>query len=62
MKKKPLIVGNWKMNLTLREGVEFARSLSERIRENSNIICGICPPFVFLNDICKILKIAISML
>ncbi|HHT9106260.1 MAG TPA: triose-phosphate isomerase [Candidatus Wujingus californicus] len=56
MKKKPLIVGNWKMNLTLREGIEFARSLRERISENSNIICGICPPFVFLNDICKILK------
>ncbi len=49
-------MGNWKMNLTLREGGEFAHSLRERISDNSNIICGISPPYVFLNDICKILK------
>lgn len=56
MKKKPFIVGNWKMNLTLMEGVEFAKSLKSVLCYESKIICGICPPFVFLKDICRVLE------
>lgn len=56
MIKKPFIVGNWKMNLTLREGVEFAKSLRSSLNDRNEVICGICPSFVFLNDICKVLK------
>lgn len=56
MKKKPFILGNWKMNLTLVEGVEFAKSLRSAVCDESGIICGICPPFVFLKDICLILE------
>lgn len=44
------------MNLTLREGAEFAKSLRNSLNGRSEIICGICPSFVFLKDICKILE------
>jgi len=49
-------VGNWKMNLTLMEGVEFAKSLRNSLNDRNEAICGICPPFVFLKDICKVLE------
>ena len=56
MVKKPFIVGNWKMNLTLVEGVEFAQFLRNSLSNSNKVICGICPPFVFLRDICKVLE------
>lgn len=54
--KKPFIVGNWKMNLTLKQGVEFARLLKNGLKGKREVLCGICPSFVFLSEICKILE------
>lgn len=56
MVKKPFVVGNWKMHLTLKEGVEFAKSLKSHLYGKDEVICGICPSFVFLKDICSILE------
>lgn len=56
MVKRPFIVGNWKMNLTLKEGVEFARQLKNNLGARRDVICGICPPFVFLKDVCLVLE------
>lgn len=56
MEKKPFIVGNWKMNLTLEEGVEFAKSLRKSLQNKNEIISGICPPFTFLKDISRVLE------
>ena len=44
------------MNLTLAEGVEFAKSLRNNLYGKNETICGICPPFIFMKDICKILE------
>jgi triosephosphate isomerase (TIM) len=52
--KKPLIIGNWKMNLTCAEAVEFAQSLRKQLSTTNKIVCGICPSFIFLKDICTI--------
>lgn len=56
MVKRPFIVGNWKMNLTLKEGIEFATQLKKNLGARKDVICGICPPFVFLKDICRVLE------
>lgn len=56
MGKKPFIVGNWKMNLTLAEGVEFARSLRKSVQGKNDVMCGICPPYVFLKDISAVIE------
>lgn len=44
------------MNLTLAEGVKFAQSLREHLNDRKDVMCGICPPFVFLKDICSVLE------
>lgn len=54
--KKPLIFGNWKMNVTLVEALEFAKSLRNSMENYHRVDCGICPSFVFLKDVCTILK------
>lgn len=54
-RKKPLVVGNWKMNLTCSEAVEFTQSLRKQLNTTNKIICGISPSFIFLKDICTIL-------
>jgi len=56
MRKKPFIVGNWKMNLTLEEGIKFAKSLKNSLQNKHELMCGICPPFIFLKDICRVLE------
>ncbi|MGQ3685389.1 MAG: triose-phosphate isomerase [Candidatus Loosdrechtia sp.] len=49
-------MGNWKMNLTLKEGVEFAESLRNNLKNKYEMVCGICPSFIFLKDICAAVK------
>lgn len=44
------------MNLTLMEGVEFAKSLRNSLNGRNETVCGVCPPFVFLKDICTVLE------
>ena len=44
------------MNLTLEDGVEFVKLLKSSLNRESEIVCGICPPFVFLRDICRVLE------
>ena len=44
------------MNLTLEGGVEFVKLLKSSLNRENEIVCGICPPFVFLRDICRVLE------
>lgn len=55
-KKRPIILGNWKMNKSLKEGVQYAMFLKAAIEGKAGIICGICPPYVFLKEICAVLE------
>ena len=48
MKRIPVIAGNWKMNKTLREAVDFARALKSETGKLSDRICVVCPAFVGL--------------
>ncbi len=57
--KKILIVANWKMN---PDSVDKAKSLLKNTRESvkglKNIKVIICPPFVYLSDLEKMLKLS----
>ena len=44
------------MNLTLAEGIKFAKSLKNSLQNKRELMCGICPPFIFLKDICRVLE------
>ena len=54
--RKKIIVGNWKMNYTLSEAIKFAESLKENLFDVNRVDIGICPTYICLNDIKKILK------
>jgi triosephosphate isomerase len=50
-----LISGNWKMHLELKEALELARSLKNRVRNNVDRNVSICPPYPYLEPIARIL-------
>ena len=52
--RKPLIIGNWKMNLNLTEAISLVKEIKARTDTINNVGFGICPPFVFLPEINKI--------
>ncbi|MFQ5957432.1 MAG: triose-phosphate isomerase, partial [Candidatus Brocadiales bacterium] len=53
---RPFIVGNWKMNLTLRESRELASSIRGGVEGINGVDVGVCPPFVFLEGVYSVLK------
>jgi len=48
--RKPLIVGNWKMNKTASEATAFIRDLQERLPESNNADVVLAPPFTALES------------
>ena len=49
--RKPVIAGNWKMNTSIEEGVDLARSIAESTSGHSGVTRIICPPFVSLRPV-----------
>lgn len=49
--RKPIIVGNWKMNNTVSEAVTLVKDLIPRIRDVDNVDIGVGPPFTALNAV-----------
>lgn len=47
--RRPLIAGNWKMNLTREESVSLASELCRADSSNADIL--ICPPYVYLDAV-----------
>ncbi|MDR4505796.1 MAG: triose-phosphate isomerase [Candidatus Scalindua sp.] len=55
--KKCFVVGNWKMNLTLKEAVNLTAKLSDpAVDVGARVEVGVCPSFVYLKDICEVLR------
>lgn len=54
--KKQFIAGNWKMNLTLEEAGNLAKRLRDELANINKVDVGVCPSFIFLRDVCKILQ------
>lgn len=54
--KRKILIGNWKMNKTMQEAIEFANALKEKSIEveKENIILGIAPSFLCLPIIKKL--------
>ena len=51
--RKPIIVGNWKMNKTPSEALEFMKGIEEVLTGNEAADYGIGAPFVDLDVCCK---------
>jgi triosephosphate isomerase len=52
---RPLVVGNWKMNKTVKEAIAFADLLKDRIYETGERRVAIAPPFTALYSVGNIL-------
>jgi len=49
--RKPIIVGNWKMNKTMAEAVEFIEAMDDKLNDNATY--GIAAPFLALEKSVK---------
>jgi triosephosphate isomerase len=54
--RKPILAGNWKMNKTPAEAVEFVRALIPLVTPYRNVDAVVCPPFVCLSGVAEALK------
>jgi len=54
--RKPIVVGNWKMNTTLASARALAEKIGDGLRGVSQVEVGVCPPFVYMAAISEIAK------
>ena len=55
--RKNIVAGNWKMNMTLQEGIALAKELNETLAaEKPNCGVVICTPFIHLASIAQFLN------
>ena len=55
--RKKIVAGNWKMNLTLQEGVALATELKTALNaDKPNCDVVICTPFIHLASVAQVLK------
>ncbi len=60
---RSLIVGNWKMNKTVPEAISLVKEIlkaidDKKLKADVNVDIVICPPFVALSEVAKILALA----
>lgn len=53
--RKPIIAGNWKMNLSIAEGVKFVADIKEAVKD-TDVEVVICAPFTMLKDMVEATK------
>jgi triosephosphate isomerase (TIM) len=52
----PVIAGNWKMNTNIQEAVSIVSTLTQKMNNKANNVeIVICPPFVSLSEVKKVL-------
>ena len=54
--RTPIIAGNWKMNKTAEEAVEFVREIRHALNEVKGVERVVCPPFIAIPGVADALK------
>lgn len=54
--RRPLIIGNWKMNTTLADATILATSVKNAAADLESVEIVLCPPFVWLIPLAEILE------
>jgi len=54
--RKPIIAGNWKMNMNHKQAGELAEGIVEKVADITGIDIVLCPPFTSLNAVRNIIK------
>ena len=53
--RTPLIAGNWKMNMTIADGIALVESLKAALQGVEGAEAAVCPPFTLLKPIADVL-------
>jgi triosephosphate isomerase (TIM) len=53
--RRPFIAGNWKMHLDRAGAVALASAIARRANEFANADVAVCPPFVYLDAVAKVI-------
>lgn len=56
--RTPIIAGNWKMNKTAAEAVNFVREIRHELNQIKGVDKVVCPPFVALSAVAEALQAA----
>lgn len=56
MEKNKIVIANWKMKLSLAETLELAKKMKDKFKEFDKKEVAICPNFISLLEVGKILK------
>ena len=54
--RKPLIAGNWKMNMTIEQSVSMVESLKEKVKDVTAVEIMIAPPYTALSAVAQAVK------
>lgn len=52
--RKPIIAGNWKMNKTLPEAVEFIQEVKASVPSSEKVDTVVCAPALFLGQLVEL--------
>jgi len=52
--RKPIIAGNWKMNMSIADGIELVEALKAGLAGVDGAECVVCPPFTLLKSIADV--------
>jgi triosephosphate isomerase len=52
--RKKIVAGNWKMNKTLQEGVELAKTINRQVEDNGVIVI-LCTPYIHLTEVSQVI-------
>jgi triosephosphate isomerase len=53
---KKIVAGNWKMNTSLEDAKQLAKSLKENSLQDTSSKLVVCPPFVWIHAVSEILR------
>ena len=53
--RRPILAGNWKMNLTIAESIDFVRSIRRGLNDVRGVDRVLCPPFTALATLKELL-------
>src|SRR4030042_3026179 len=52
--RKKIVAGNWKMNKTLQEGIELAKTINRQVEDNGTDVV-LCTPFIHLTEVSNVI-------
>ncbi|MBI4432746.1 MAG: triose-phosphate isomerase [Candidatus Omnitrophica bacterium] len=53
--RKPIIVGNWKLNKTIKEAINLVTQLKRLLADMDVVDMVVCPPFTAISDLSEVL-------